>query len=102
MNTISLVEYTSHRQIIRVSKQIRVEKAIMKENTHHFLLVYSSPLFRNGPLNKISSFGEKEGVYNLIFNGILISNGLSYLNQFLSLLYRTNHTNITPYLRLEW
>ena len=65
---IYLVEFISHRMMIRVSSQIQVEDAIFKENMKRFGLAYDSLLFNSKILDQIGQFGELEGARDLVFN----------------------------------
>ena len=56
MKSISVVEYEFDRIKIRITDQIKIEEAIMKENVTRFKLVYSSSLFQQEKLEQIGRY----------------------------------------------
>ena len=98
---IHLVEFISHRRIIRVSSQIQVEEAIFKKKMKRFGLVCDSLLFYLKILDQIGKFGELEEVRDLVFNRQLLLQCLDQLNQLLSLLHNPIVSNIDSYISVD-
>ena len=57
MKSISAVEYLVNRSIIRTTIQLQMEEVVMKENTYHFTLAYSSSVFQKDIIKQISTMG---------------------------------------------
>ena len=70
MKSISIVEYLVNENLIRTSEKILVEEAIMKENSVHFSLAYSLPIFEKDIIEHIGSIGQSNTANNLIYNNI--------------------------------
>ena len=66
MKSISVVEYTINRSIIRTSSQLQIEEAVMTENTLRFFLASSSPIFSSEIIERIGMCSEKKEVNNLV------------------------------------
>ena len=87
VKVISEVEYSVDGSVVRVSSQIRVEQAIMAENSQQFVLAYSSWLLRKDIIENIGFKGEKEVSSLLISEGVIVPGVSSDLVGFLKLLY---------------
>ena len=85
---ISYVEYSVDGSIVRVSSQIRVEQAIMVENSQRFILACNLPLLRKDIVEKIGFKGEKEASSLLISQEVMVPEVSSDLADFLKLLYQ--------------
>ena len=98
MKLISAIEYKDNRCLIRVTSQLKIEEAIMNENSKRFKLAYSSPLFKRNILNQIDYCAEKKAADKLLFNNTLIP-GLDFETQnFLSLLHNEHMLLIPHYI----
>ena len=100
-NSISATEVIQDGTLVRVSKQIQVEAAVMDENSKRFVLAYSLLLLRVSTLQKIGLKGEKVVCQELINSGVMISGVLSDLASFLSLMYQPNKELIQMKVSLQ-
>ena len=57
IKSISIVEYLVNRSIIHTTTQLQIENVVMEENTSRFSLAYSSPIFEQSAIDKISRIG---------------------------------------------
>ena len=67
---------------MRVSSQVRVEQAIMAENSKHFVLAYNSPLLYRDILEKIELLDKEVASQRLINKGVMISEVSPVLSEF--------------------
>ena len=75
---------------------MKIEEAIINENSKRFKLAYSSPLFNRNILHQIDHCAEKKAADELLFNNIPIL-GLDFETQtFLSLLHN-KHMSLIPH-----
>ena len=58
MKSIFTVEYLVNGSIIRTTTQLQMEEVVIKENTYHFLLAYSFPVFQKDIIKQISTIGQ--------------------------------------------
>ena len=80
---------------------MKIEEAIMNENSKRFKLAYSSLLFKRNILNQIGYCAEKKAADELLFNNTPIP-GLDFETQnFLSLLYNEHMSPILYYINSE-
>ena len=87
MTSISAVEYMLDGSRVRVSEQLEVERAVMKENSKKFMLVYKSIIFSKEIIERIGDLGQTKSSQELIFEGKPIDRIDSRLTFFLQLLY---------------
>ena len=95
---ISEIEYSVDGSVVRVSSQIRVEQAIMVENSQWFVLAYNSLLLRKDIVEKIGFKGEKEASSLLISQGVMVPGVSSDLAGFLKLLYQLSQCYINYHI----
>ena len=98
---ISAVEYKDNKCLIQAISQLKIEEAIINENSKRFKLAYSLPLFKRNILNQIGHYAEKKVVDELLFNNTPIL-GLDFETQnFLSLLYNEHMLPIPYHINSE-
>ena len=81
------VEYSVEGSVIRVLSQIKVEQAIIEENSKRFKLVYNSPILRRDILETIGIKGKKEASNLLVHHKIMVPGVSLNIASFLRLLY---------------
>ena len=87
MKSIAAVEYEVNGIVIWSSNKLKMEEAIMNENSLCFRLAYSSPLFHWEILPMIGLNGQNLQAQQLIQNNISLNIEDQEINQFLNLLY---------------
>ena len=100
MESISAVEYTINRLIMRISSQLQIEEVVIIENASRFFLASSSSIFSSDIIERIRMYSEK-GVNNLVYNNIELITSNKEINYFLNLMCQLNPFSINTKISLD-
>ena len=98
---ISKVEYAAYRCVIQVTSQHLIEQAIMKENSHRFILAYSSPLLQEETVNALGYSGEGQLSKNLLMHRAMLETRDERLKDLMKLFHNSPHSKKHPFVTVD-
>ena len=98
---ISKVEYTTYGCVIQVTSQYLIEQAIMKENSHRFILAHSSPLLQEETVNALGYSGEGQLSKNLMMHRSMLETRDERLKYLMKLFHNSFHSKKHPFVTFD-
>ena len=101
MKLILAVKYKVNSTIVRTTLQLKMEEAIMLENSTYFSLAYSSPVFTTKIIERIGRLANSKEVNDLIHKNVDLVTSNNDINLFLRLMYQSNPFPINTHVSID-